>query len=255
LQISVENYATAWMIAGARVTGLLLIAPFLGSASLPLKIKIGIAVALTVFLVPLVPVGVISGAALPPVGLLAAEVTVGFLLGFTLQFLFDAAQTAGQVLGVQMGYSLASIINPDSEADSPVLALFYQLMVLLLFIQLSIPHWLLRALGRSFVYLPPGQFLLTGPAVSVVLNCAGSIFLVAVQIAAPVLVATLFADVALGFLGKASPQLPVLFVGLSIKSLIGMSLLCGAVAFWPRFFEGRFQHAIQVSERILQLAH
>jgi flagellar biosynthetic protein FliR len=70
-----------------------------------------------------------------------------------------------------------------------------------------------------------------------------------------VVVATLFADVALGFLGKASPQLPVLFVGLSIKNMIGLALMCGAVGLWPRFFDARFQQAMEASERILKLAH
>ena len=75
------------------------------------------------------------------------------------------------------------------------------------------------------------------------------------QIAAPVLVATIFTDIALGFLGKASPQLPVLFVGLSVKSVLGLILLCGAIALWPRFFDARFQQAMEASERILKLAH
>jgi flagellar biosynthetic protein FliR len=65
----------------------------------------------------------------------------------------------------------------------------------------------------------------------------------------------LFADVALGFIGKASPQLPVLFVGISIKNLLGLALMCGAVAFWPRFFDARFSRALEASERILKLAH
>jgi flagellar biosynthetic protein FliR len=79
-------------------------------------------------------------------------------------------------------------------------------------------------------------------------------FVAGLQIAAPVMVASLFADVALGFIGKASPQLPVLFVGISIKNLLGLALLCGAVAFWPRFFDARFGRALEVSERILKLA-
>jgi flagellar biosynthetic protein FliR len=75
-----------------------------------------------------------------------------------------------------------------------------------------------------------------------------------VQIAAPVLVASLFADVALGFLGKASPQFPVLFLGISLKNLLGLALLVGAVSFWPRFFDARFERALEASERILKLA-
>ena len=84
---------------------------------------------------------------------------------------------------------------------------------------------------------------------------AAGMFVAGVQIAAPVVVASLFADVALGFIGKASPQLPVLFVGISIKNLLGLALLCGAIAFWPRFFDARFGRALEASERILKLAH
>jgi len=255
LEISLERSVTAWMIAGGRVTGLLIASPFLGSASVPLRIKIGIAVLLTFLLAPLIHQ---SQAVLPVstmIAILAGEIGIGFLLGFTLQFLFDAAQLAGQVLGVQMGYSLASVINPQSQADTPVLGMFHELVVLLLFIQLQVPQWLLRGLAHSFRDLPPGHLTLTWPSISTLLESGGGMWSTAVQIAAPVLVATLFADVALGFLGKASPQLPVLFVGLSIKNLIGLTVLCGAIALWPRFVDSRFQQAIEASERILKLAH
>jgi flagellar biosynthetic protein FliR len=87
------------------------------------------------------------------------------------------------------------------------------------------------------------------------LHFTAGLWVAAAQIAAPVLVATVFTDVALGFLGKASPQLPVLLVGLSFKSMLGIILLCGAVSFWPRFFDTRFQQAMEMSERILKLAH
>jgi flagellar biosynthetic protein FliR len=218
--------------------------------------KIGLAFLLTLFLVPLVPA---TPAALPTpalIVLLLGEFAIGVLLGFTLQLIFEAGQIAGQVCGVQMGYSLASIVNPDnSQADSAVLSTFYELIVLLLFIQLGVPHWLLRGLARSFDYIPPGHFSLTWPAVHALFEFAAGMFVAGVQIAAPVVVASLFADVALGFIGKASPQLPVLFVGISIKNLLGLALLCGAIAFWPRFFDARFGRALEASERILKLAH
>jgi flagellar biosynthetic protein FliR len=243
------------MIAATRVSGLIVAAPFLGSLSVPVRIKLGLGFAFTMMLVPLVGS---PKAALPASGLvslLVSEFAIGFLLGFTLQFVFEGALVAGNTLGIQMGYALASVINPQSQADTPVLATFHELIVLLLFIQLQVPHWLLRGLAHSFQYLPPGNFALTVPPLTMFLHFTASLWVTAVQIAAPVLVATLFTDVALGFLGKASPQLPVLFVGLSIKSMMGLLLLGGAVAFWPRFFEGRFEQAVEASERILKLAH
>ncbi len=250
----IERTIAAWMIAGARVTGLLVVAPFLGSAAVPARIRTGLAFLLTLFLAPLVAATpVASTPAL--ILLLISEFAIGFLLGFTLQLIFEAGQIAGQVCGVQMGFSLASIVNPDnSQADSAVLSTFFELVVLLLFIQLGVPHWLLRGLARSFEYLPPGHFSLTWPAVHALLEFAAGMFVAGLQIAAPVLVASLFADVALGFIGKASPQLPVLFVGISLKNLLGLALLCGAIAFWPRFFDARFGRALDASERILLLA-
>jgi flagellar biosynthesis protein FliR len=250
-----ERTLAAWMIAGSRVSGLLVVAPFIGSAAVPARIKIGFAFLLTLFLAPLVPAVPVALSAPVLIGLMLGEFAIGSLLGLTLQLIFEAGQIAGQVCGVQMGYSLASIVNPDnSQADSAVLSTFYELIVLLLFIQLGVPHWLLRGLARSFEYLPPGHFSLSLPAVSALFKFAAGMFVAGLQIAAPVLVASLFADVALGFIGKASPQLPVLFVGISLKNLLGLALMCGAVAYWPRFFDARFSRALEASERILKLA-
>ncbi len=252
---SIDQALLIWMIALARVSGLLMVAPFVGSASVPPRIKAGLAFLLTVFLVPLVPTPPPAPGTAAAAVLLGGEFIIGFILGFTLQLFVDAALLAGQVCGVQMGYSLASVLNPDSEADSTVLSTLYQLVVLLLFIQLSVPHWLLRGLARSFNYLPPGHLTVTWPAVSALLTFAGGMFVAGMQIAAPIVVASLFADVALGFLGKASPQLPVLFIGISLKNLLGLALLIGAISFWPRFFDARFGRALDASERILKLAH
>ncbi len=254
--VSLDRVLAAWMIAGSRVTGLLVVAPFLGSAAVPPRIKIGLAFLLTLFLAPLVPAASSALTTAPAlIAILLGEFALGFILGLTLQLIFEAGQIAGQVCGVQMGYSLASLVNPDnSQADSAVLSTFYELMVLLLFIQLGVPHWLLRGLARSFDYLPPGHLSLTWPALHALFTFAAAMFTAGLQIAAPVLVASLFADVALGFIGKASPQLPVLFVGISIKNLLGLALLGGAVAYWPRFFDARFGRALDASERILRLA-
>jgi flagellar biosynthetic protein FliR len=185
---------------------------------------------------------------------LSGEFAIGAILGFTLQLFFEGAQLAGQICGVQMGYSLASVLNPDSQADSTVLATFYQLIVLLLFIQLGVPHWLLRGMARSFVCLPPGHMRLAWPAAHGLLEFASAMWVSGVQMAAPVVVASLLADVALGFLGKASPQFPVLFLGISLKNLMGLALIIGAVSFWPGFFDARFERALEASERILKLA-
>jgi flagellar biosynthesis protein FliR len=89
--------------------------------------------------------------------------------------------------------------------------------------------------------------------VGAVLHTAAAIWVLGLQIAAPALIATVIADFALAFVGKASPQLPVLFVGLSVKSVLGMLVTIAAMAAWPRFFSMQFSNAIRWSEQTLHL--
>jgi flagellar biosynthetic protein FliR len=146
------------------------------------------------------------------------------------------------------------VVSPESEVETPVVAIFQQTVALLIFVQVDGPQLMLRALARSLTYLPPGAIVLPPPAVEGLIQAAGGMLLVAVQLAAPVLVATLMADVALGFLGKASPQLPVLFVGLSAKNVIGLGVLITALAFWPSLLGEVFARAVATAERLMHLA-
>ena len=85
---------------------------------------------------------------------------------WSANLLFEAALMAGQILGVQIGYSLANVFDPQTQADTPVLSEFHRLAALLIFLQLDVHHWLLRSLVRSFAYLPPGGVAVTLAAAS-----------------------------------------------------------------------------------------
>jgi flagellar biosynthetic protein FliR len=252
--LHLEELLAAAVFTGARVSGLMVFCPFLGSDALPMPVKAALALLLTILLHPLHGP---AGLALGPwqwMQVAFGEAMIGVLLGLVANFLFESALMAGQILGVQIGYSLANVFDPQTNADTPVLSEFHQMAALLIFLQLDVHHWLLRALVRSFSYLPPGAASVTLAAVSGLLHAAGGIFLAGVQIAAPSLVATLVVDMALGFLGKASPQLPVLFIGLAVKNLAGLAILIAAMAYWPRIFNQQFTHGIQTAERLMHLA-
>ncbi len=249
-----EQLLAAAVFTGARISGLMVFCPFLGSSAVPTPLKAALTLLLTVMLHPLHgPVSLAAGA-WQWAQIALGEAMIGLLLGLVANFLFEASLLAGQILGVQIGYSLANVFDPQTNADTPVLSQFHQMAVLMIFLQLDVHHWLLRSLVRSFAYLPAGGATLTLAVAGGLLHAAGGIFLAGAQIAAPSLVATLVADIALGFLGKASPQLPVLFIGLAVKNLIGIAVLIGAIAYWPRLFGQQFARGIQLGERLLHLA-
>jgi len=251
--VHLESMISAALFIGVRVSGLVLFAPFLGSESFPAQIKIALTIALTILLYPVHASLPIVGDTLSWVVVVSGELLIGLVLGLAVQFVIEAAQIAGQLIGVQAGYSLVTLLDPQTQADTPVMATFNQLVAVLIFLQLNVHHWLLRGLASSFDYLPAGQALAKLRTGSSVLQAMGSVWLAGVQMAAPVVVATLLIDLTLGFLSKASPQMPVLFIGLSLKNLLALAVLAGTLLLWPRFLEARFASGIALGERLLHL--
>ncbi len=254
-RLQLEELVLAVSVVGARVSGLLVFAPFFGSNAIAPRIKVGMVVLLTAVLYPVCAPRVAPQTSSGVASVVLSESLIGLLLGLAVQFVFEATQFAGQVMGMQVGFGLVNIIDPNTQVDTPVLAVFSQTIAMLIFLQLGVHRWIVRALASSFNYLPPGAAFASGAVVQELLRAAGGILLAGVQIAAPVLVATLLIDLVLGFLGKASPQLPVLFLGLSAKSMAGLLILAISLKYWPAILERYFTNAIHSAETLLHLAH
>ncbi len=139
---------------------LLTFGPFLGDRAVPNRVKVGLLIALTALLFRSCPRG-LRRYALGWAGMVLGELLVGVLMGLSLAVVFEGMQFAGQISGIQLGLSLATLFDPQSNADSPALPVFYNLITLLIFLQLDIHHWVLRGLGRSFDYLPVGSVVAT----------------------------------------------------------------------------------------------
>ena len=236
-----------------RVGGLLTFCPFLGDRSVPSRIKVGLLIALTALLLPVVPVRPISLAPVDWVRTVFGELLIGLLMGLTLQVVFEGMQFAGQVSGIQLGLSLATLFDPQSEADSTVTPVFFNLIAVLVFLQLNVHHWVLRGLERSFEYLPVGTFTVTEVLSRDVVRVAGALFVLGIQIAAPLVLVTLMIDVVMSFVSKASPQLPAMLLGIPVKNIAGYALLTGAIALWPGILERHFAIAIGTAEKMLHL--
>jgi flagellar biosynthesis protein FliR len=238
-----------------RISGVMSFAPFLGSATVPARLKAVFTLLFTALLYPVCPVPV---AVLTPGGwsrIVLSEAVLGLALGLCLQFIFEGVLLAGQVAGFQLGFSLVNIIDPQSNVDTPVLSIFHQMFAVLIFLQLDVHHWILRGIVKSFDYVPVGSVVISPAVMHELFRAASGMWLVGVQIATPLLFATVLIDVTVGFLSKASPQLPAILLSIPLKSLVGYVVLGVAAGLWPSLLEKQFTLALGWSEHLLHLAH
>ena len=237
-----------------RLSGLMLFAPFFGSASVPPRIKAAIVLALSLLLYPTLSASLTHRDLSEWPLLVFGELLIGAALGIATNLVFDAVQMAGQVLSIQMGYSLVNILDPQTQVDSTVMALFHQTIALLIFLRLDVHLALLRAVARSFVLLPPGSIHLSAAFLWTLLQAAGSVFTLGLHLAAPVLSATFLTDIIIGLLGRASPQAPLMLLGPAVKSVLGLAVLFAALKYWPDMLDRFFHSSLELSDHLLQLA-
>lgn len=245
MELSLTELLTGPLIVALRISGLMLFAPFFSNGSIPVRVKAALVVLITAVLYPAysTQIGIVTLAKWPLV--VARELVVGMAIGIATNFVFEAAGLAGQILGVQMGYSLINILDPQTQVDTTVMALFHQIVALLLFMQMDVHHWILRGIAHSFEYLAPGSATLSRGLTAELLHGVTGVLATGLQIAAPVLAATLVANVVLGFLGKSSPQMPLLLLGPPLKSILGVGLLIAAIRYWPDLFDRYFTASMQ----------
>ncbi|HEY8056838.1 MAG TPA: flagellar biosynthetic protein FliR [Terriglobales bacterium] len=235
-------YVVPALLIACRLSGLLITAPFLGEKAVPPRIKAALVVALTAVLLP-VTAAPANRSALAWMGEGLSELMIGVLLGLAAQLVFEGVQLAGTVASFQLGLGLETAIDPTTQADSTVVATFHRLIVVYIFLQMGVHRWMLLALVSSFTTLPLGVSLNVLTARQL-LDFAGNLWIWGLELVLPILIATLVIDVTVAFFAKAAPQLPVIFVGIPVKALVGYLVLIAAIRYWPGLLHTQFQSAV-----------
>jgi flagellar biosynthesis protein FliR len=255
LEALIQPSLTKLLFIGIRVSLVVLFLPFFGSGGIPTRIKAALTIALTACLYPAYMPAAATLLNVNWMSVLFGETLIGLALGLSLHFVFEAIQLAGALCGVQLGYSMETLIDPQTKAQSPVIATFYNMIAIFIFLRLNVHHWVLKGLAESFDYLPPGTTIHAQAMVAELVRASGVMLSVGIQIAAPIMLAAFMIDIALGFISRAAPQIPVMLVGISVKDMVGLAMLGSTLAFWPRQLEAHFAAAIRTGEHLIRLAH
>jgi flagellar biosynthetic protein FliR len=247
------TFLSAMTLVLVRVSGMVAFAPFFSSAALPLRTRAVFTGAVAFLLAPLV-------AELPnahaQIGFAAivGELSVGLIYGLTLALVNEMLLFAGQILGLQLSFSLVNLLDPNSPIQTPLLGDLFQLMGTLVVLAAGLDRILLASMVRSFHAAPLGSFVLAPASALAIVRASGGVFLAAVELAAPVLAATMMVEISVALVGKLSPSLPVMLITVPIKTLTGFAILTASLAVWPRFIEARFSGLLDLAERLISPA-
>src|SRR6266702_4301546 len=141
---------------------------------------------------------------------LLGEVAVGLVYGLTLALLNEMLLFAGQIAGVQFSFSLVNLMDPTSSIETPLMGELFQLMGTLVLLAAGHDRILLASLVRSFHAVPLGTYAMAPVTGLGIVRAAGGVFIAGVELAAPILAATMLVEIAVALMGKLSPQLPVM---------------------------------------------
>jgi flagellar biosynthetic protein FliR len=244
------SFLSALALTLVRVSGMVAFAPFFSSTALPVRTKAVFVGALAYLLAPLVAALPLAQVSISFSALLG-ELAVGLVYGLTLTLMTEMMLFAGQIVGVQFSFSAVNLLDPTSSIQTPLMGDLFQLMGTLVVIAAGLDRILLASMVRSFRAVPLGSYALAPTTAMAIVRAAGGIFLAAVELAAPILAATMLVEVAVSLLGKLSPQLPVMSLTVPLKTLTGFALLAGSLALWPRFIEARFAGLLDLAERLI----
>lgn len=231
----------SFLLTLMRISLVVFLLPFFGGQSIPITIKASLALVLNLALWPHIsfPGSMMPAHPFELVLMLVGEAMLGLILSILIRVVFAAIQTGGQIIGFQMGFAMMNVVDPMTGVSEAITAQFLYMITLLTFLSLNGHLFLLKGIAQSFDLIPPGGLLITSDLADHVLGYSRQIFVLAVKIAAPVMAAIFLVDLALALIGRAAPQMNVLFVGFPLKIGVGLlflSLIFSLVAIFMEEF-------------------
>jgi len=233
-----------------RVGAILLTIPVFESKSIPHVFKLALAFAISLTLFPMLKLSPppISGSIFELGVAAAGEILLGFVIGFSVKLIFAGIQLAGQMAGYQMGLAIANVMDPADSQQIPILAQFNNLVALLVFLSINAHYWFIRALTQSYRLVPPLNFHIDGSLVEHLIKLSGNMFVIAIQVGAPVTAVLLVTTVAFGLVARTVPQMNIFIVAMPLKIGVGLLFLGFSLpyfsAFLKKIFNGLGQHIL-----------
>lgn len=222
------SLAAVFLLMFARLGTMTMLMPGLGERGIPVRIRLVIALVLTLVLLPIYRnayVADLNAGFAPLLGTLIQEILIGAVLGLTARLALSALMVAGTAIAFQLGLGFSMAVDPTQDQQSVLVSNFLAILGVALIFATDMHHLAIGALDESYNLFKPGAALPSGDVAQLMIATVSGAFRVGIQLAAPFLVFGILFNVGLGVLARLMPQLQVFFLGLPASILFGFAIL------------------------------
>lgn len=232
-----------------RVTCFVYLAPFFSMSNTPRRIRVGLSVFVTILLYQIVPREALEyETLLGYLIIVMKEAVTGLLIGFGANLCSTVVSFAGHIADMEMGLSMASMLDPTTKENSTISGIYYNYMVLLMLMISGLHSYLLKALAETYTLIPVnGAILRTDEIMASMAEFMGNYITIGFRICLPIFAVMIILNAVLGILAKVSPQLNMFAVGIQMKVLVGISILFLSTAMLPdaaNFIYDQMKHMV-----------
>ena len=239
-----QNQVILFLLLFTRLSGLFAFFPFFSHTRIPMSIKTALVFFMTIFLFPLATLPNIEFSVVG-IGLaLVSEILLGLIAGLFLIIVFAMLQMAGMSISFVMGFTMASVVDPQSGTSSPIISTIFTLLALVLLLAFNGHHLMIMFIVKSLDLLPLGSFYPTQNIWDYLLGAVSSMFIFGFILSFPIVGLSLLADIVFGMLMKTMPSFNLLVVGFPIKIMVAFVVMFVVLASTMLVFKREMLEAI-----------
>lgn len=242
-----------YLLVIVRISAFIVTAPFLSNVNIPRQVKTGLAVFLglvaagTVKYEPLEYIGVIGFA-----GVIMKELVVGLALGYIASVCMYIVNFAGQFVDMEIGLSMANMMDPSTRIQSTITGNYYSYMVMFMMFATNMHYYVIEAILDSFKLVPVGRVFIHGEMYKIAVKFMVDYFIIGFRIVLPVFAAILLINIVLGILVRVAPQMNMFVIGMQVKIFVGLIILLLVVEMIPTVADFIFEEMKTMMQLIIE---
>lgn len=253
--LEVSHWVSRYLYPFARISGLLMVMPLIGTRMVSARIRLILAVTITLVVVPVLPpLPAVDALSVASLVIILQQLLIGIALGFVIELVTQVFVIAGQLIAMQTGLGIATTVDPSQGASVVVVSQWLLFLVSLVFLSLNGHLVVIEILVDSFRTLPVGFDGFSAEQYGLIVTWSGWMFAAAVVIAIPAMTALLIVNLAFGVMTRAAPQLNIFALGFPVTMIVGLFILSLSLGELAQSFQGYMDTLFEFIKKLTEMS-